>query len=145
MDEQLKQLHEILYSEDYDTDFEEEWFIEEINDINTQFKLNLPISKDSFRLIVEEIYNNNNVELLNYIIIDPGRFDWDTYISEYSFERGDWFDDNEEHEELEEQYGEEGTDYYSIETKNKQVIYSKLRHFDLPYELDQVKDKQSAN
>jgi hypothetical protein len=141
MDEQLKKLHEILYSDNYESDIEDNWFIEEINNINNQFNLNFPISNDSVKLIVEEIYNNDNVDLLSYVILGKYGFDWDENACEYEFERGDWFDDNEEHEYYEEQYGEEGTDYYSMETKNKKVIYSKLRHFDLPYELCQVENK----
>lgn len=140
MEEQLKKLHEILYSDNYDTDFEDEWFIKKVNSINDQFKLNIPLSKDSMRLIVDEIYNNDNLELLKFMIIDPGGFDWDEYSCEHDFERGDWFDDNEEHEIYEEEYGEEGTDYYIIETKNKLVTLSKMSLSDSHYEFD-VKDK----
>lgn len=142
MDKELQKLYDIFYAKNFDdNDIKSQWFIDEIEGINEKFGLNIPIDVDSIKAVCYEIYNNDNVDLAQHMILGSTGFDWDRYDAEYDFEPADWVEDNEDREYYDENYGEQGTDYYAIETKSKKVIFSHLRHFDLPYELDQIINK----
>jgi hypothetical protein len=142
MEKELDKLYDIFYARNFDdNDVNARWFIEEIEEINEKFALNIPINVDSMKAICQEIYENDNVELVEHLILGSTCFDWDRYDAEYDFEPADWVEDNEDREYYDENYGEQGTDYYAIETKSKKVIFSHLRHFDLPYELHEIIDK----
>ncbi len=142
MEKELNKLYDIFYARNFDdNDIKARWFIEEIEEINEKFALNIPVNVDSMKAVCQEIYENDNVKLVEHLILGSTCFDWDRYDAEYDFEPADWVEDNEDREYYDENYGEQGTDYYAIETKSKKVIFSHLRNFDLPYELYEIIDK----
>jgi hypothetical protein len=141
MDQELKKLYDIFYAENYDDCIENKWFIGNIEEINQKFNLSIPVDANTMKSICKEIYFNDNIELAKHMILGSTGFDWDRYDAEYDFEPADWVDDDENRRDYDETYGEQGTDYYVIETKSKQIIFSHLRHFDLPYSLSEIIDK----
>lgn len=141
MDDGLKKINRIFYSDSYQSSVNDEWYVEAIQEINTKFLLEIPINCDSVKRLVEEVFNNDNVELLELLICGSLGFGWDEGICESDFESADWVEDNEDRQYYDENYGEQGTDYFSFRTKNKTVIFSHMRHFDLPHELYEVIDK----
>jgi hypothetical protein len=62
--------------------------------------------------------------------------DSDLDCFESDFEDGDWVEDNEEHEMMEIEYGEEGIKYYFVYTKSKKHIFSESRPFPNGVEYD---------
>jgi hypothetical protein len=69
------------------------------------------------KFIVDQVYEQDSVESLLYLIEIWEDSIFDMFLVDS--EGGDWFDDNEDHNALEAEYGDEGYDYYEIHTKNK--------------------------
>jgi hypothetical protein len=53
---------------------------------------------------------------------------------------GDWSEDNEEHEMMENEYGDEGTECYIIYTKSKKHFFSEDKPFSNGVEYDKSED-----
>jgi len=78
--------------------------------------------------VAERTYETDNVGVLCLIFCD-NLIDSDIDYFESDFEEGDWFEDNEEHEMMENEYGEEGTQYYLVYTKTQVHTFSEDRPF----------------
>ncbi len=81
---------------------------------------------------LDHIYENDTADVLVRMmnVGDDGYgFDYDIDVFFTEFEEGDWFDDNEEHEIMEETYGEEGYNLYQIVTKNFQHNFRDMAPF----------------
>lgn len=143
METDLEKLKDILCYDSYNDDVEKEWYIDGINEINSKFNLDIPISKDSIELIAQTIYNTDNVELLEYFVLHS-IFDWNDYECDNDFATADWVEDNEDKEWYDENYGEQGTDYFFLPTKNKILVLSQLRMMDLPYSVYEIIDKGTS-
>jgi hypothetical protein len=91
--------------------------------------------------LLEQVYEKDHkkvlINLLNSGAEEEGfniNFDTDYLLSK--FEHGDWFDDDEEHKQMEKEYGAEGYKLYTIYTKNYKHSFRKMMPFSNGMEYD---------
>lgn len=128
MDKELKKLQEAFYTANYDDkDATEDYFIEGIQKLSQSLETLIEPSAKSLVEIVNIIYDTDHIEALKLFLTGDLGFGHDLYFCQYDFEEGDWFDDNEEHQEMEREYGEEGYQYYHIYTNTKIHVFNEMR------------------
>jgi hypothetical protein len=88
---------------------------------------------------LENIYENDASDVLVRLmnVGDDGYgFDFDIDLFFTDFEEGDWSDDSEEQEDMEEEYGEEGYNLYQVFTKTLQHNFRDMTPFSNGLEYD---------
>jgi hypothetical protein len=100
----------------------------------------LPDGVNPMEWVAERTYETDNVGVLCLIFCD-NLIDSDLDYFESDFEEGDWFEENEEHEMMENEYGEEGIEYYFVYTKMKKHIFSEAKPFSNGVEYDRSDDR----
>jgi len=140
----LKTLYKIFITEDFEGDSN---FIEDYKEeFEVIFKeIGNPLQNENpMKFILNHIYENDDFTLLKRMLstCDTQKqgsnlgFDYDIdNCDDYDFERGDWSEENDARDNCEDEYGEEGTDYYYIYSKNLSHVFSKQAPFgvDLDY------------
>ena len=99
--------------------------LQKIATVNVSIEYNLK----SLEEVVYNIYELDHVEALKLLLTGDLGFDFDMEYTENYFERGDWFEDNDDQKEMEETYGEEGFQYYIINTKSKSHEFKEMKPF----------------
>jgi hypothetical protein len=89
--------------------------------------------------VAERTYETDNVSVLCEIFCE-NLLDSDIEYFESDFVDGDWSEDNEEHEMMENEYGDEGTECYIIYTKSKKHFFSEDKPFSNGVEYDKSED-----
>ena len=142
MDKELKKLQEAFYTNNYDDkDVKKEYFIDAIKQLSESLNTLIEPTTKSLEEIVNIIYETDHVEALKLFLTGDLGFGHDLYFCKYYFDEGDWFDDNEEHEEMEREYGEEGYQYYHLYTKTKIHVFRELRPFPEGMEYEVTKER----
>ena len=119
----LKTLHELFNTEHYEGDDDFKYFKEifKITGIPSQ-------NQNPMKFVLNHIYENDDIDLLKrmlrtYDTIKEGTnfgFDYesDVLYNDHEFFRSDSSDDNDQRSSYEAEYGEEGTYYYYLYSKN---------------------------
>ena len=143
MDEQFKILCEIFGLEHYN-DFDwgkDEYLSEQFQIVHKEIGVGILPNTNPMEIILNHIYLQDDINILERMLkteeaVDSGTsfgfdIDWDTGNSSYfrEFERGDWSDEGESREIFEYSYGESGTNYYEIQTKNLIHTFSHIMPF----------------
>ena len=85
------------------------------------------------KYILVHIYQNDSINILKNMLNVEGdgeySIDYDLDIAFEDFERGDWSDEGEDRDLYEEQYGEEGYNYYNINTKKYLHVFQEIQPF----------------
>jgi hypothetical protein len=142
MDKELQKLHLVFYTSDMnEDDAKEEYFKDGIAKLNQLLGTSIEPSKNALAEVIDKIFDSDNVEALELLLTGDLGFGYDLDYCDNYFEEGDWFDDDEEHEEMEEEYGEEGYQYYDIYTKSKIHVFSQSRPFADEVQYEETKDR----
>jgi hypothetical protein len=130
MEKEQLQLRELFFADCYNQEeIADDGFIQTIELINQKFGLNICIDVTSVNQVVDHIYENDDLELLKFLLLEGWCFDFGFNFNECptDFERGDWTEESEDSDDVHEEYGEEGYDYYFITTKNKIFVFWEMR------------------
>jgi hypothetical protein len=142
MDEHLSTLKSGLYSNAYGPGELKDESYKEIYDVLSEL-MGEPVPDNVVPLewVAEKIYETDNSEALERIFCDPFGLDYDLDCFESEFEDGDWSEESEDHDEMEEEYGEEGSHIYKVYTKNKIHFFRVSAPFDDGVEYDYSEDR----
>jgi hypothetical protein len=130
MEKEQLQLRKLFFADCYNQEeIADDGFIQTIELINQKFGLNICIDVTSVNQVVDHIYENDDLELLKFLLLEGWCFDSGFNFNECptDFERGDWTEESEDSDDVHEEYGEEGYDYYFITTKNKIFVFWEMR------------------
>ena len=130
MDQNIQTLRNALLVDNYDAqDFQDIEFIENFNKLCSLFDDKYDADQNPLDWLIEKIIEHDSVEALILILSEDIGLQYDMEYFENDFEEGDWFEDNEDHEMMEDEYGEEGTQYYLVYTKTQVHTFSEDRPF----------------
>lgn len=140
MEENLKKLKNALFSSSITTeDLNDEYYADVFQQLSALLGESLPDGVKPMEWVAERTYETDNVNVLCSIFCE-NLLDSDIEYFESDFEEGDWFEDNEEHEMMENEYGAEGTECYVIYTKTKKHFFSEDKPFSNGVEYDKSED-----
>ena len=140
----LERLYETFYADSFDDASQyDQWEL----DLFKKMQIDLGVEKipenvtNHMAYLLDQMYETDNskvmVSLLNAGENGEGYgINYDTDYIVLEFEEGDWFDDNEEHEIMEETYGREGYNLYRAFTKNYQHDFREMKPFSNGIEYD---------
>ena len=130
MDQNIQTLRNALLVDNYDAqDFRDSEFINVFNQLCSLFDEQYDTDQNPLEWLIGKIIEHDSVEALQLIFSENIGLQYDIEYLDNYFEEGDWSEDNEGHEMMEDEYGEEGTQYYSIYTKNQIHTFSEDRPF----------------
>ena len=140
MEDHLKKLKNALYASSFShEDLDDKYNVDAFQKLSELLGESLPDGVKPMEWVAERTYDTDNVSVLcqifceNILDSDIGYFDSD-------FEEGDWSEDNEEHEMMENEYGVEGTECYIIYTKSKKHFFLEDKPFSNGIEYDKSED-----
>ena len=140
MEDHLKKLKNALYASSFThEDLNDEYNADAFQQLSELLGESLPNDVNPMEWVAERTYETDNVSVLCEIFCE-NLFDSDIEYFESDFLDGDWSEDNEEHEMMENEYGDEGTECYIIYTKSKKHFYSEDKPFSNGVEYDKSED-----
>jgi hypothetical protein len=129
MENHLQKLKDAFHASSFDqNDLNNENYTRVFQELSSLIGEAIPEVLKPMEWVAERTYETDNVGVLCLIFCD-NLIDSDIDYFESDFEEGDWFEDNEEHEMMENEYGEEGTQYYLVYTKTQVHTFSEDRPF----------------
>jgi hypothetical protein len=140
MEDHLKKLKNALYASSFThEDLNDEYNADVFQQLSELLGESLPNDVNPMEWVAERTYETDNVSVLCQIFCE-NLFDSDIEYFESDFVDGDWSEDNEEHEMMENEYGDEGTECYIIYTKSKKHFFSEDKPFSTGVEYDKSED-----
>jgi len=140
MEDHLKKLKNALYASSFThEDLNDEYNADVFQQLSELLGESLPNDVNPMEWVAERTYETDNVSVLCQIFCE-NLFDSDIEYFESDFVDGDWSEDNEEHEMMENEYGDEGTECYIIYTKSKKHFFSEDKPFSNGVEYDKSED-----
>jgi hypothetical protein len=140
MEDHLKKLKNALYASSFThEDLNDEYNADAFQQLSELLGESLPNDVNPMEWVAERTYETDNVSVLCEIFCE-NLFDSDIEYFESDFLDGDWSEDNEEHEMMENEYGDEGTECYIIYTKSKKHFFSEDKPFSNGVEYDKSED-----
>ena len=140
MEDHLKKLKNALYASSFThEDLNDEYNADAFQQLSELLGESLPNDVNPMEWVAERTYETDNVSVLCQIFCE-NLFDSDIEYFESDFVDGDWSEDNEEHEMMENEYGDEGTECYIIYTKSKKHFFSEDKPFSNGVEYDKSED-----
>ncbi|MDA9325855.1 hypothetical protein N9Q69_01350 [bacterium] len=128
MNNHLETLYKIFNVEHFENDADEA-----LQKIIKDFSIPEISSTNLMKYILGHIYQNDSINILKNMLNVEGdgeySIDYDLDIAFEDFERGDWSDEGEDRDLYEEQYGEEGYNYYNINTKKYLHVFQEIQPF----------------
>lgn len=140
MEDHLKKLKNALYASSFThEDLNDEYNADVFQQLSELLGESLPNDVNPMEWVAERTYETDNVSVLCEIFCE-NLLDSDIEYFESDFVDGDWSEDNEEHEMMENEYGDEGTECYIIYTKSKKHFFSEDKPFSNGVEYDKSED-----
>jgi len=99
-----------------------EWALECLRDPESSFVIDMDY--DTIDDLAIDLYDQDNVFLFTF-----GDYGVDFHLMFVSWEKAHWIDDPDGVSNLEKMYGEEGTNYFTLHTKNKIHSFSESTPF----------------
>ena len=161
MEEHLKILYEVFNAEGVDAEWRksDDFTVKHLQKIYNELGISLKPKTNPMEIILNHIYVNDNISLLARMLgaendADNKEFE-DGISNEFEseeftslcfseFERGDWTEEGEARDQVEDTYGEEGYNYYEIHTKNYIHTFSHMMPFRENFTLCKS-DKKNKN
>jgi len=141
MENHLQKLKDAFHASSFDqNDLNNENYTLVFQELSSLIGEAIPEVLKPMEWVAERTYETDNVGVLCLIFCD-NLIDSDLDYFESDFEEGDWFEENEEHEMMENEYGEEGIEYYFVYTKMKKHIFSEAKPFSNGVEYDRSDDR----
>ncbi len=140
MEDHLKKLKNALYASSFThEDLNDEYNADVFQQLSELLGESLPNDVNPMEWVAERTYETDNVSVLCQIFCE-NLFDSDIEYFESDFVDGDWSEDNEEYEMMENEYGDVGTECYIIYTKSKKHFFSEDKPFSNGVEYDKSED-----
>ncbi|MDA9182534.1 hypothetical protein N9O51_05015 [Saprospiraceae bacterium] len=128
MDKHLETLYTLFRVESFENDADET-----LQKIIKDFGIPEISSTNLMKYILDHIYQNDSINILKNMLGIEGDgeygMDADLDLVWADFERGDWSEEGEDRDNYEEMYGEEGYNYYNINTKKYLHEFQEMKPF----------------
>ena len=145
MEDHLQNLKNALFASSVTSeDLNDEYYADVFQQLSDLLGESLPFGIKPMEWVAERTFETDNVDILRKIFCD-NLIDSDLGFFDSEFEEGDWFEDNEEHEMMANEYGDEGTECYIIYTKSKKHFFSEDKPFSNGIEYDKTEDREIKN